>query len=454
MAMYQADYIKEWERFIQGVAVHSFSDLDRAAVALGRFSDPQNSPIKLVLARAAFETAWDSPSELNKTLTQAKKSILQKTNDLLGTSTAPTQQGSRLGPVGTRFAPLAEMAGTPGGSRPPIDAYLDVLGKIRGKLSGISASGDVGNGSRMFVQATLSSTGSELAEALQFVDTTMLGRMDQNARDAVRPILVRPLVETFGVLVPQAGEDLNKVWQQQVYAPWTNLANKFPFADSGNEAPMADIARFLKPGDGTLARFVDKELGPLVARKGDTLVARTWGGQGIGLSPNFLDAISRLTSAGNALLQEGEGCRFELQPVPTPGLTDILLEIDGQKILYRMGPQTWIPLSWPGQSSSQGARLQVTSFAGATAQVCSFPGRLGLLRLLDQARIENPRAATSALEWRFKVTPAFSSRTGASGGKEDYYPQGIRFNFRMVSGGNPLELNTLRHHSLPQRVSN
>lgn len=453
MAMYQADYIKEWERFIQGVAVHSFSDLDRAAVALGRFSDPQNSPIKLVLARAAFETVWDSPSELNKTLNQAKKSILQKTNDLLGTSTAPTPQGSQLGPVGTRFAPLAELAGTPGTSRPPIDAYLDILGKIRGKLSGISASGDVGNGSRMFVQATLSSSGSELAEALQFVDTTLLGRMDQNARDAVRPLLVRPLVETFGVLVPQAGEDLNKVWQQQVFAPWTSLANKYPFADSSNEAPMPDIARFLKPGDGTLARFVDKELGPLVTRKGDTLVARTWGGQGIGLSPGFLEAISRLTSAGNALLQEGEGCRFEVQPVPTPGLTDILLEIDGQKILYRMGPQTWIPLSWPGQSSSQGARLQVTSFAGATAQICSFPGRLGLLRLLDQARVENPRAATSALEWRFKVTPAFSSRT-ASGGKEDYYPQGIRFNFRMVSGANPLELNTLRHHSLPQRVSN
>jgi type VI secretion system protein ImpL len=56
IAMYQADYIKEWERFIQGVAVHSFGSLERAATALGRFGDPQNSPIKLILARAALES--------------------------------------------------------------------------------------------------------------------------------------------------------------------------------------------------------------------------------------------------------------------------------------------------------------------------------------------------------------------------------------------------------------
>lgn len=453
MALYQADYAKEWEKFLQGVAVHGFSDLDRAAIALGRFADAQNSPIKLILVRAAFETSWDSPSELNKTLNKAKKSIIDKTNDLLGTGQGPrTYQGSQLGPVGSRFAPIAELAAAPGGGRPPIDAYLDALGKIRSRLSNISASGDVGNGARLLLQSTLAGSGSELADGLQFIDTALLGRMGDASKETVRPLLVRPLIETFAAVVPRAQEELDRIWQQQVYTQWTSLANKYPFADSSNEAPMSDIARFLKPGDGTLAKFVDKDLGPVVVRRGDTLVAKTWGGQGIGLGPTFLDSISRLTSAGSALLQDGESCRFELQPVPTPGLTDILLEVDGQRLLYRMGPQTWIPLSWPGQSSAQGARLQVTSFVGATAQIHNFQGRLGLLRLLDQARVENPKGATSALEWRFKVGPSFSSRTPSGSTREEFYPQGIRFNFRMVGGANPLDIYTLRHRSLPQRV--
>jgi type VI secretion system protein ImpL len=455
IALYQADFIKEWEKFIQGVAVHPFGNMDRAATALGRFGDPQNSPIKLILARAAAETTWDSPSELSKTIDKAKKNIIEKTTGFLnsgGTQTTP--QGAQLGPVGTHFAPIAEMVGVPGASA-PLNAYLDQLNKLRGKLASIAGSGEPGPGARTLLQATLSGSGSELAETLQYVDSTLLGRMSDTTRDAVRPLLVKPLMESFLALVGPTEEHLNSLWQQQVYTPWTNLKDKYPFADSSNEAPMTEISRFLKPGDGTLAKFVDKELGPIVVKRGDTYAARTWGGQGVGLGGNFLNSISRLAETGGALLQEGETCKFELQPVPTPGLTDILIEVDGQKLLYRMGPQTWTTISWPGQSSSQGARLQVTSFMGATAQICNFPGRLGLLRMLDQAHVENPKATTSALEWRFKVTPAFTSKNPvANATKEDFYPQGIRFNFRLVSGTNPLGLNSLRHQSLPQRVGN
>ncbi len=456
IAMYQAEYIKEWEKFIQGVAVHSFGSLERAATALGRFGDLQSSPIKLILARATSETTWDSPSELSRSIDKAKKNIIDKTTGFLNSGTqTPPPPGIRLGPVGSHFAPLAEMVGIPGGASAPLNAYLDQLNKIRGKLASLAASGEAGPGARALVQATLAGSGSELAETLQYVDSALLGRLNETSREMVRPLLVKPLMESFLALVGPTEEHLNTIWQQQVYTPWTSLASKYPFADSSNEAPMTEISKFLKPGDGTLARFVDKELGSIIVRRGDAYTARTWGGQGVGLGANFLNSISRLTDSGNALLQEGESCKFELQPVPTPGLTTILIEIDGQRILYQMGPQMWSTLSWPGQSSSQGSRLQVTSFVGATAQIHNFPGRLGLLRLLDQARVENPKGTTSALEWRFKVTPAFMSKNPTSNvTKEDFYPQAIRFNFRLVSGANPLSLYTLRHNSLPQRVGN
>jgi len=443
LAMYQEDFIKEWEKFLQGVVVHPLGSLERASTTLGRFADPQSSPIKLILVKVATETAWDNPSELNKTVNKAKTSVIARTENLLGVGAGPTGQESRFGRVGGHFAPIAELV-TASGGRPPMEGYLEILGKIRGKLAGISTSGEPGAGSRAFMQTTLGGSGSELAEALNFIDSSMLTKLDEASKEVVRPILVRPLLESFSVLTGPAQQEINTLWQQRVYGPWSSLAQKYPFADSSNDATMVEISKFLNPNDGILPKFVEKELGSLVARRGDNLVARTWGGQGLGLSQTFLNDISQLLTVGN-ILQETESSRLEFQPVPATGLTDILLEVDGQKILYRMGPQIWAPIVWPSQSGNQGARLQVTAFGGATAQIHNYSGRLGLLHLLDNARVDHATGSTSSLEWDMK-TPAAAKGTNA--------PNRIRFNVRLVSGPNPLAMKALRHHSLPHRICN
>ncbi|WP_005032949.1 type VI secretion system membrane subunit TssM [Holophaga foetida] len=453
LAMYQEDYIKEWEKFLQGVVIHPMGTLERASTSLARFGDPQSSPIKLILMRVATETAWDNPSELNKGGSKAGDSVIARTESLLGVGSSPGSQESKLGRVGGRFAPIAELSTSQAGGRSAVDGYLEILNKIRGKLTGITSSGDIGSGSRALMQATLSGSGSELAEGLNYVDSSMLTRLDETSKDVVRPLLLRPLMESFAVLTGPAQQEINTLWQQRVYGPWSSLATKYPFADSSNDATMAEIAKFLNQNDGTLPKFVENELGNLVARRGDTFVARTWGGQGIGLSPTFLNAISRLTNAAS-VLHENEASRLEFQPFPTPGLTDILLEIDGQKILYRMGPQIWAPIAWPSLSTSQGARLQVTAFGGATVQIHSFSGRLGLLRLLDNARVDQAGGACSTLEWSMKIPAGSATRASTAAAKGSASPNRIRFNLRIVSGANPLALKALRNHSLPHRICN
>jgi len=366
-----------------------------------------------------------------------------------GNASGPVSQ--QLGRVGGKFAPLAALAsGEPG--KAPIDGYLELLLKLKGKMAALSASGDPEGSSRQLVQATISGSGSEFAETSVVVEN-LLSKMDDSMKAAVQPILVRPVFAAYALVVPLAEADINRAWSQQVYSQWTNLAGKYPFADSSNDAAMADIAKFLKPGDGTLARFVEKYHGPLVVRRGNTFSARSWGGRGVGLGGNFLNGISRLTEAGSNFLQEGEGSRFELQPSPTAGISEILIEIDGQKLPYRNGPQIWTAFTWPG-AGAQGARIQVTSNSGATVQVQNFSGRLGLMRLLDAAHAENPVAASSTLDWRFKVGPGFSPANSKNAAKDGFYPQGIRFGFRMISGTNPLHLNNLRHHSLPPKIGN
>lgn len=457
MALYRADYIKEWEAFLKGVAVHHSGDIEQAGSAIGRFGDPQQSPIKQILAKAAFETAWDNPSELNKTLSSMKNRVIQRTESFLGGgSTGGPAENAPLGEVGGRFAALATLVAAPSpGGRAPIDGYLELLQKVKAKLSALSSAGDSGGGARQLVQATLNGSSSEFAEALQFLDNTLLGRMKDSEKETIRPLLARPLIEAFGTVLPAAEEDINRAWSQQVYAQWNNLAPKYPFADSSSEAQMADIRAFLNPGEGTLPRFVDKYLNGLVSTRGESYVARSWGGRGINLGSNFLTGISRLTAAGITLFHDKESSRFEIQPIPTPGLSETLVEVDGQRLIYRNGPQTWMAITWPNQSSSQGARIQATSNIGATTEVMNFSGPLGLMRLLDQARIDSPGSSMSAIEWRFKVSKAFTTKGAQKdGAKEVTYPNSIRFNFRTVSGSNPLRLSLLRHHSLPARVSN
>jgi len=69
------------------------------------------------------------------------------------------------------------------------------------------------------------------------------------------------------------------------------------------------------------------------------------------------------------------------------------------------------------------------------------------MRLLDQCRVENRLAPTSSLEWKLKPGRASPARDTAPDGRR------IRFNFRMVSGPNPLRLGALRQHALPAKIS-
>ncbi|WP_217900126.1 type VI secretion system membrane subunit TssM [Noviherbaspirillum humi] len=458
-ALYKADYQAEWAAFLQGVTVREAADLNAGVQAFARLSQAQQSPIHLLLQRAVQETSWDNPSQLSRSLDQARKSVIERTEQLiLGTRSAPAGTAdAQLGETGRKFQVLHWLSAASNDKPAPLAAYFDALGKIRSRMAQIAASGEAGASARQWLQATLAGSGSELADALNLVDAQLLAGMSEESRSLVRPLLVRPLMQAYALMLPLVEQDLNQAWQADVLGSWRGLASKYPFADSASEATLPDIAKFLKPKEGILARFIDKNLSGLVMRRGEALVPRTWAGLGINFNPAFLSGVARFSAAASAALQEGEASRFELQPVPTPGLSEISLEIDGQAVKYRNGPQIWTGFSWPGvpEGAAQGARIQTVSFSGAANTVAGFDGRLGLLRLLAAARNENPGAATVQLEWR---------HTGGRGAGEKatigQRPAGgdgdagvVRFNFRMVSGANPLAFVGLRNLALPDKVA-
>ncbi len=460
-ALYKADYVREWTKFLQGVAIQDFGTLENTAQALAQLSDAQSSAIKLILTKAAYETAWDNPSQLTTSIESARNSVISRTEKLVFGSTPaqPQPQGAiQMGEVGRKFAGIAALTTPAEGGRMPLSAYLDALAKLKAKFAQLASNAESDAAARQLMQATLNGSGSELVEALTLVDNVLLANASEDTKEIARPLLVRPLVQAYATLIPLVERDINRAWQSEVLNSWKTLANKYPFADSSNEASMADIAKFLKPGEGILSKFIDKNLAGLVSRRGDSFVPRTWANLGVSFNPAFLSGVTRLSSVGNAVLHEGDGAKFELQPIPTPGLREILIEIDGQVLHYRNGPQPWTAFSWPNAANpnAHGARIQAVSFAGVSTSVANFNGRLSLMRLLSQARVDNPTSPTVQLEWRFRRgrsgqdMASLNSPTGGNDGESDV----VRFNFRMVSGANPLSLSGLRRMSLPEKITN
>lgn len=458
-ALYKADYIREWKKFLQGVAVQDFGSIDAAAQSLAKLSDAQNSPIRLILARAAQETSWDNPSAVSQSIENVKTSVIERTERLiLGANTKVTQAAgtSQYGEVGSAFSLLASLTAQAGeGGKAPLAAYLEILAKLKAKIAQMAIGGDAETAARQLMQATLGSGSSELSEALALVDGTLLGNAPDEAREIARPLLVRPLMQTYAALIPLVERGINQAWQQEVYSGWRSLAAKYPFSDSSNEASMADISKFLKPQEGLLPRFIEKNLAGLVVKRGDTLATRTWAGLGVNFNPSFLSGVSKLAAAGAAVLQEGDGAQFELQPIPTPGISEVLVEIGGQVMRYRNGPQVWTAFSWPSAAGPNGesARIQVVSFSGASTSVANFNGRLSLMRMLGQAKAENVAGTTTQLEWCIKPAGmekvALQDRPAACGASG-----AVRVNFRPVSGANPLSISALRHMSLPEKIAN
>lgn len=401
-----------------------------------RLADKQNSPIKLILARAAQETSWDNPSELNRSLETAKRSVLEKTTEFFKSGDAPAAKNEKqYGVVGAHFAGVAALVK---GDNSPLNGYLDQLGKLKVKMAAIATTDQPGPQARTALQSTLSGSGSELGDTLSYVDNTLLAGATSDTVEMVRPMLLRPLSQSYSALLGPVAQDINQAWANEVLPQWKQLASKYPFSDSSSSASVADISRFVKANDGTLDKFINKYLTGLVQKKGDELVPRVWGNQGVRFNPQFLSGVSSLMALANTQLQDGENSRFELQPLPTPGLSEIVLSIDGQELRYRNGPQQWQPFNWPG-SNGEGARIQVVNYAGSSTVVGNQSGRMGLMRLLAGAKVSQDGDGA-------QLTWALPKGSGAEG-------QTVRFNFRMLGGVNPLQLNRLYKLTLPERVT-
>jgi len=415
---YKNDYAKEWQKFMQGVAIKDLDGFESAAAAINRLGDPQTSPISKLVNTVYQETSWDNPSLLDSGLQRAQRSIgdwfrevilrrkPSQVNVNLPTSTTPGAP-LPLGPVGREFSGVAQLVVAKDKDASLMRGYMESLAKLRARFNQIRNQGDPGPGAKQLMQQTLDGSGSELADALRYVDEQMLVGMSDPQKQAIRPLLVRPLMQTFAVIVQPTETEINKVWAAQVLEPFRkDLQTKYPFAaESRVEASNAEIGQVFGP-DGAVAKFFNTTIGPLVVRRGDSLSAKTWANMGITLSPAvanaFPDWIAPLSANGvanQAASSEEAQTRFELQTVAVTGVSEYTIEIDGQSVRWKGQQQPWVPMVWPNPQGVPGSRITAFTPDGKKVVVLEELGHFGLKKMIDAAERKRRPDGSFELNW-------------------------------------------------------
>ncbi len=423
--MYKAEYVKEWQRFMQGISVAEFGNFETAVARMNRLGDPAQSPIKKVMQTLFDQTSWDNPSLLNERLGKAqrgfvdwfKQTVLRQSRAGVDLNVDVTggQVEVPMGPIGREFAVLTRLMMARDSSPTQMASYLDQLSKLRTKFNQIKNQGDPGPGARQLMAATLSSSGSELADALKFVDEQMMVNMTESSRATLRPLLVRPLIQAFAVVVGPAETEVNRVWAAQVQEPFRQmLAGKYPFeVVSKIEAGPAEIAKVFGP-EGAVAKFTTDALGPLVVRRGDTIVPRTWGEIGVSLRPEFINGFAAWVApleGGAAPSSSGGGNAagggavaasqtvFQILPQGAPGLLEYTIEIDGQRLRYRNTAATWEQFVWPNAGAAPGAHISGVTNDQRVVDIVDEPGRNALSKMFELAKRKQLGDNLTELTW-------------------------------------------------------
>ena len=418
--MYKNDYAKEWQKFVQGVTIRELEGFDAAAVAMNRLGDPQTSPLNKLINTVYEQTSWDNPSLIDAGLQRASRGITgwfkeavlhQKPSQInvnMPTSGSVQNAALPLGPVGREFAGVARMVVVKDQGASLMRGYMDQLSKLRTRFNLIKNQGDAGPGAKQLMQQTLDGSGSELADALKYVDEQMLTGMTDQQKAAIRPIRGRPLMQSFAVSIKPTETEINKVWAAQVLQPFNqNLSVKFPFAaDSRSEATNDEIGLVFGPS-GSIAKFFDTTIGPLVVRRGDVLSAKTWAGMGVNLAApvvsNFPGWIAPLSASGVATTVAAssveEQTMFELQALSTTGATEFTIEIDGQALRWRGQPQPYVKMLWPNPVPTPGSRITAVAPDGRTVVLLNEPGLEGLKKMLEAATKKSADKKVYELTW-------------------------------------------------------
>ena len=208
-------------------------------------------------------------------------------------------------------------------------------------------------------------------------------------------------------------------------------ANRYPFAKSDRDVPMADFARMFAPG-GVVDRFFSTNLAPLVNLSGKTWTWRPNANLTRKLSDTTLRQFQQAAEIRDAFFPTGANqptISLEVKPVTLSGeAQSATLLINGASVVAQQGANAPTTVQWPGAGAGAASIAMLPELPDRISKL-ERTGAWALFRLLD---------AGSVLQRGNAVSASF-----VVGGRE------VSYQFSAASLNNPLSLPSLRQFKCP-----
>ncbi|PLZ04030.1 type VI secretion protein VasK [Burkholderia sp. WAC0059] len=461
---YFDDYARAWQLFLNSIRWQPTPTLSGTVDQLTLLGDPQRSPLVALMNVAVYQAgAGATTQSLSDTLISKAQHLVGADESPSGTSFPrglPLVVGAKdpstiapsrnIAPLASAFGPLLRLTGSDLGAGSgkaaaqiaatgdlSLARFLERVTAMRLKLQQIMMGNDPDAMSRAAAQAVLQGKTSDIADSRDYASRVAASLGEQWA--GFGQLLEQPLDQTWQVVLQPASSSLNDTWRTAIVADWDKtFGGRYPFADSDNDASLPEMARFMRPDNGVIAQFVTSQLAGIVERQGDRWVpAQGANPNTLTVDPAFLAALNKLMRVSTVLFPSGDAhIRYELRPVPTPGVTDMKFVLSGRELHYFNQKEEWTPFVWPGDALEDITRIEWQTGQGGLRSSLDAQGRFGLIRLLEHAT----------------VTPQDSARYLLSWNPDPSLGIPLRVQLRSEAGAGPLDVLALRHFTLPTRI--
>lgn len=390
--LYENDYINRYDQLLADIDIIPVESIGQATDVINVLSGP-TSPIRNILEavsqetkltrlpgnQALAETATASGTEFARdeiisSLDSRSAGILDAIESTL---TADDGEEARDQPgqfVEDRFRALHELVDGFEGGPSQLDQIIAIMTDVYNELNRLSLGQNLGS--------AIASQGDNAAARLQ----AEIGRLPSPMQRWASQVAAA----SSGAAIGGARSELNAKWQAQVL-PFCQQAidGRYPFnRQSASDVALQDFGRLFGPS-GLIDTFFNESLLSFVDTTTNPWRVKRVNGVDIGISNAVVAQFQKASEIRDSFFL-GPGLpsvTFDITPVALdPNVEQIILEIEGQPVVYAHGPPQVAALTWPGQGSGR-TRAAFSPTRSDIENSIARDGPWAWFRLLDTAEV-------------------------------------------------------------------
>jgi type VI secretion system protein ImpL len=432
---YDQRYISQWENFFRDIEVE-IPPTNKEAISEFKILSTPDWPYQRLLRALADNTQFDEVAEKSEAESQllgdggvidqirlrTTRRIEQKGRGIrIDRVLAAGQKPEYVDPIPEKFRSMVRFAvpppqPKPKDGEPPRDPAPVEIGTYVGKLADLAGEmGNIEDGPR---GVDTKKATEKFEDAVKTTQSELL-KIDDYGQRLMEPLLMNPLKQAYKAVMRSAGGSASGLWQVVVAPPYeSNIKDRYPFnLAATRDASLSDAIAFYKPKGGILWGFYDQYLKQFHRKEGHDYIPETHlddsrAAHAKPFTPFralLYPCLKRSDEITEALFEEGsEKPKVEFQinlKTVSPIVSEVILEVDGQKRLYRNEKEFWNPMTWPGQKPT-GARIQVRGAGGLDEEIVR-EGPWGIFRLFEAGTTtaEKDKDDVFTVTWQMTAPP-------------------------------------------------